>query len=82
MIYRLKKGTKGSCKHNDKSCCDCMYRLVAKSLPMYVTEYEQIGKKGYHFLGVGYWCPEIQREQLIPINTSKRQAKYMLDTQL
>jgi hypothetical protein len=75
MIYLVKRKTRGACTQSG----DCYRCLGLKNkVPLYICD----DNKKYVFITSnidGYtWCDGILKEQLIPINTKKRMARFLI----
>jgi len=76
MIYFVKRKTKGACRVSG----DCYHCLNLKNkVNLYICD----DNKKYIFItrneGGYTWCDGIQKEQLIPVNTKKRMARFLID---
>jgi hypothetical protein len=90
MVYKLRKGSVGNCQFNrfGKTCYPCILsaikakRWIQESLDdiddIYVIEKEYKGIYVYWIVGCDLCCSGIQRNQLIPVNTKRRKAEFLI----
>jgi hypothetical protein len=77
MIYKLKKGTKGKC-HSIDTCHRCLAKILGRPCDdIYVEELPNEAVR-FVFVKYGFSCTNIRRSQLVPVNTRRRKAEFLI----